>query len=117
MPSEHTEVDNYLVQFSGETRIRLEILRKLVRKKSPDAIESFSYGLIGYKRNGKPLLYFGGFAKHIGVYATSNGHEAFAKEFAIYKQGRGSVQLPIDKPLPIELIERVIIYRNQQTEA
>lgn len=116
MKNEKSDVDAYIAGFSGETRRRLEQLRELICQVSPDAEEAISYGLVGYKRNGKPLVYFGGFDKHIGLYATPNGHEAFAKEFAEYKQGKGSVQLPLDRPLPIELIKRVIEHRNQQTE-
>lgn len=110
------DVDAYIANFNGETRRRLERLRKLIRESSPDAEEALSYGLVGYKRNGKPLVYFGGFEKHVGFYATPNGHEAFAEEFAQYKQGKGSVQLLLDKPLPEELIKRVVEYRNTQTE-
>lgn len=116
MTDEHTEVDAYISSFSGETRRRLETMRSIIRSESPDAVEAISYGLVGYKRNGKPLVYFGGFPKHIGFYATPNGHEAFAEEFAPYKQGKGSVQLPLDQPLPEDLVRRVVAYRNQQTE-
>lgn len=116
MSNEKSDVDAYIASFSGETRRRLEQLRELIQEYSPDVVEALSYGLVGYKRNGKPLVYFGGFEKHIGFYATPNGHEAFADDFAKYKQGKGSVQLPLDQPLPIELIKRVIEYRNQQTE-
>jgi uncharacterized protein YdhG (YjbR/CyaY superfamily) len=116
MNVQNKEVDDYIAKFSGETRQRLEHIRDLVRVTSPDAAEAISYGLIGYKRNGKPLIYFGGFEKHIGFYATPNGHEAFAKEFSKYKQGKGSVQFPLEKSFPTELIKRVIEYRNQQTE-
>jgi uncharacterized protein YdhG (YjbR/CyaY superfamily) len=84
------------------------------KKESPQAVESFSYGLIGYKLNGKPLIYIGAFANHIGLYATPNGHKAFEKEFAVYKQGKGSVQFPLDRPLPVELITRVVQHRNTQ---
>ena len=73
-----------------------------------------SYGLVGYKLNGKPLVYFGAFPNHIGFYATPNGHEAFKDEFAKYKQGKGSVQFPNDQPLPVELITRVIAHRKEQ---
>jgi uncharacterized protein YdhG (YjbR/CyaY superfamily) len=116
MNDPHAEVNTYIGSFTGETRQRLETLRELVNLTSPDAVEAMSYGLVGYKRNGKPLVYFGGFNKHIGFYATPNGHEAFVREFSKYKQGKGSVQLPLDQPLPVELLKRVIEYRNQQTE-
>ncbi len=116
MVNNHPDVDDYIAGFADETRQRLETLRKLIRQASPDATEAMSYGIVGYKRNGKPLVYIGGFDKHIGFYATPNGHEAFADEFAKYNQGKGSVQLPLNEPLPIDLIKRVVEYRNQQTE-
>lgn len=111
-----TSVDEYINQFDGELKSRLLKLRELVKAESPDAVEALSYGLVGYKRNGKPLVYFGGFKSHVGFYATPNGHEAFAKDFAKYKQGKGSVQFPLSQPLPVDLIKRVVQYRNLQTE-
>lgn len=107
-------VDEYLSQFDGEVKVCLLQLREVVRMEVPEAVEVFSYGLVGYKMNGKPLVYFGGFKHHIGFYATPNGHEAFADEFSKYKQGKGSVQFPNDQPLPIDLIKRVIAYRKGQ---
>lgn len=101
----------YLARFPDETRSRLETLRKMVRERSPQAAEAMSYGLIGYKLNGHPLIYFGGFTHHVGLYATPVGHEAFAAEFAKYKQGKGSVQFPHAEPLPLDLIARVIAHR------
>jgi uncharacterized protein YdhG (YjbR/CyaY superfamily) len=114
--NKNNEVDSYLARFSGEARQRMDGIRELIHKASPDAVEAISYGLVGYKRNGKPLVYFGGFENHIGFYATPNGHEAFADEFAKYKQGKGSVQLPLNQPLPADLIKRVVEYRILQTE-
>jgi uncharacterized protein YdhG (YjbR/CyaY superfamily) len=64
-----------------------------------------------YKLGGKPLVYFAAFPAHIGFYATPNGHEAFKAEFAPYKQGKGSVQFPHSKPLPTELVRKVVKYR------
>jgi len=108
------KVDEYINQFDGEVKLRLLQLRKLVKAEAPDAEEAFVYGMVGYKLNKKPLVYFGGFAHHIGFYATPNGHAAFAEDFAKYKQGKGSVQFPNDQPLPVELIRRVVVYRKQQ---
>jgi uncharacterized protein YdhG (YjbR/CyaY superfamily) len=112
--SKITTVDEYLVSFDGELRDRLKVMRVLIRKEAPEAAEGLSYGLVGYKLNGKPLVYFGGFAHHVGFYATPNGHEAFAEEFSKYKQGKGSVQFPLDRPLPVDLIKRVVRYRKAQ---
>ena len=107
-------VDEYLGRFDGELRRRLDAVRRTIRAEAPEAAESFSYGLVGYKLNGKPLVYFGGFKNHLGFYATPNGHEAFAREFAEYKQGKGSVQFPLDRPLPTDLIKRVVAFRKAQ---
>lgn len=106
-------VDAYIEQFDGEAKTRLVALRELLRAEVPEAEESFSYGLIGYKLHKKPLVYFGGFKNHIGFYATPNGHTAFAEDFSTYKQGKGSVQFPLDQPLPVDLVKRVVEYRKR----
>lgn len=107
-------VQEYINQFDGEVKARLVQLRTLIQTEVPEAEESISYGLVGYKLNNKPLVYFGGFKNHIGFYATPNGHEAFKQEFSKYKQGKGSVQFPNNRPLPIELVKRVVMYRKGQ---
>ncbi len=108
------DVESYINQFEGDVRERLTQLRDIIHTEVPDAVEGFSYGLVGYKLNKKPIVYFGGFKNHVGFYATPNGHAAFMEEFAKYKQGKGSVQLPNDQPLPIDLIKRVVAYRKAQ---
>ncbi len=107
-------VDEYLNNFDGEARIRLDTMRSIVKELAPQAEESFSYGLVGYKLNKKPLVYFGGFAHHTGFYATPNGHEAFKEEFSKYKQGKGSVQFPLDQAFPVELVRKVVHFRVEQ---
>lgn len=114
--SDMQSVDDYIDNFEGDARKRLEIMRELVRELVPEAVESMAYGMPAYKLNGKPLVYFAAFPKHVGFYATPNGHEAFRAEFAPYKQGKGSVQFPLDRPLPRELIRRVILFRKTSTE-
>lgn len=107
-------VQDYINQFDGEVKARLLQLREIVTTAAPDAQEGIMYGLVGYKLNGKPLVYFGGFAHHIGFYATPQGHEAFASELSGYKQGKGSVQFPLDHPLPIDLIKRMVQFKVRQ---
>ena len=109
-------VDQYIAQFDGEVKKRLEVMRMFIRSQAPHAQESIAYGMPAYKLNGKPLVYFAGYPHHVGFYAIPNGHEAFAKEFAQYKQGKGSVQFPHDQPLPVDLIKRVVQYRKKQLE-
>lgn len=108
------DVDTYIAAFEGLVNERLHAMRDIVQTEAPNATESIAYGLVGYKINNKPLVYFGGYKGHIGFYATPNGHDAFKQEFSKYKQGKGSVQFPHDQPLPVELIRRVISYRKNQ---
>ena len=104
-------IETYLDGFDGEVLARLERVRAIVRDEAPEAVEGLAYGLIGWKLNKKPLIYTGGFAKHIGLYATPQGHEVFADELSQYKQGKGSVQLPLTEPLPEDLIRRIVAFR------
>lgn len=104
-------VEDYLAEFGGDVRARLETMREVVRAAAPDAVESMAYGMPAYKLDKKPLVYFAGFDKHVGFYATPNGHEAFAEDFARYTQGKGSVQFPHTEPLPTDLVRRVVEFR------
>lgn len=105
-------VDAYLDQYSGDVRARLDEMRAVIRRTAPDAVESIAYGMPAYKLDGRPLVYFACFDKHVGFYATPNGHEAFAADFAPYKQGKGSVQFPHTQPLPLDLVRRVVEFRE-----
>ena len=118
MNKEIKNVDDYISNFPSETKTKLQIIRQIIKDIAPEAIESISYGMPAYKTNKKPLVYFGGFARHIGFYATPAGHEKFKKQLSFYKQGKGSVQFPLDKPLPVNLIKEIVKFRvtkNNQT--
>ena len=104
-------VEAYLSGFDGEVLARLERVRAIVAGEAPEAVEGLAYGLIGWKLRGKPLIYAGGFAKHLGLYATPQGHAAFAEELSHYKQGKGSVQLPLSEPWPEDLVRRIVAFR------
>ena len=105
------DVAEYIGEFSEEIRCRLEQIREIIRREAPEAVESISYGMPAYKLYGKPLVYFAGYAGHVGFYATPNGHQAFADELSHYKQGKGSVQFPHDRPLPEDLVIRMVRFR------
>ena len=105
------EVDDYIAGFPPEVQIIMYEIRRRITDAAPDAVEGMAYGMPGYKTHGKPLVYFAGYIKHIGFYATPTGHSAFAEELAQYKQGKGSVQFPLDKPIPYDLIHRIIVFR------
>ncbi len=105
------DVDCYIAQFPEHVQIILEKIRGVIRSAAPSAEESISYGMPAYKLRKKPLVYFAGYEKHIGLYATPTGHEAFKVELAAYKQGKGSVRFPLDLPIPFDLIRRIVEWR------
>ncbi|HLP71369.1 MAG TPA: DUF1801 domain-containing protein [Bacteroidales bacterium] len=107
-------VDEYIGSFPGTTRKLLEQMRKTIRAAAPEADESIAYGMPAYKLNKKPLVYFAGFDHHIGFYATPTGHAEFAAELSKYKQGKGSVQFPVDQPLPLDLVSRITKFRVKE---
>jgi uncharacterized protein YdhG (YjbR/CyaY superfamily) len=110
-------VDEYIASFPKETQAVLEKIRVVVRHKAPEAIEGMAYGMPGYKTLGKPLVYFGVYKNHIGLYATPGGHSAFADELSGYKQGKGSVQFPLNQPLPLDLIARIVEFRVAENKS
>jgi uncharacterized protein YdhG (YjbR/CyaY superfamily) len=104
-------VDEYINSFPEKTRELLKQIRAVIKLAAPDAEEGITYGMPAYKTYGRPLLYFAGFSKHIGFYATPSGHSAFSEELSKYRQGKGSVQFPLDKPLPLDLIAQMTEFR------
>ena len=111
MNTKTSNVDEYIKSFPKSTQTLLKQVRKAIRENAPGSEELIGYGMPGYKLNKKPLVYFAGYANHIGFYATPNGHEKFAKELSKYKQGKGSVQFPINEPMPIDLIIKIVKFR------
>lgn len=114
MMEKYTTVDQYLSQQIPTTKIILESLRTLIKTTCPDAVESISYGMPAYKFNKKPLIYFAGYDHHIGIYATPSANLAFSQELSGYKQGKWSIQFPLNTPLPLDLIEKMIRFKMQE---
>ena len=116
MKIDFQSVNAYIATFPKEVQEILEKIRATIIKKAPSAIESISYGMPAYKTNGKPLVYFAGYKKHIGFYATPTGHSAFNDELSKYKQGKGSVQFQINEPIPYDLIAKIVSFRVKENE-
>ncbi len=110
-------VGEYIDSFPEEVRVLLRQMRDAVIENAPGAEESFAYNMPAYKLNGRPLVYFAGFKRHIGFYATPSGHSEFAKELSQYKQGKGSVRFPLGRPLPLDLIVRIVRFRVNENLA
>ena len=112
-PPKISTVEAYLADFPSDVRTRMKQIRELVLELVPEAVESISYGMPAYKYKKKPLVYFGGFQHHIGLYPTPNGIEAFLEELKPYAHAKGSVKFPHDQPLPMELIRKIVLFRQQ----
>lgn len=110
-------VDDYIANFPKEIQEKLSTIRVIIIENAPDAIEGISYGMPAYKTQKKPLVYFAGYSNHIGFYGTPNAHKVFAKELKGYKQGKGSVQFPLDKPLPTELIQQMVQFKAKENSS
>lgn len=110
-----TAIDEYIAGFPHQTKEYLNQIRETIQLAAPEAEESISYAMPAFKLKGKPLVYFAGYKGHIGFYATPTGHKAFEKDLSVYKQGKGSVQFPLDKPMPLDLIARITKFRAEET--
>ena len=107
-------IDEYIETFQNDVQSILEKMRQTIKKAAPEAVEAISYQMPTFKLNGKNLVHFAAFKNHIGFYPIPSGIEAFKKELSLYKQGKGSVQFPIDKPIPYDLVEKIVKYRVKE---
>jgi len=107
-------VDEYIETFPKGVQGILQRMRLTIRKAAPEAVETISYHMPTFKLNGKGLVYFAAYENHVGLYPIPSGMKAFEKELSAYKQGKGSVQFPIDKPIPYDLVRRIVVYRAKE---
>ena len=105
-------IDEYFAQFQPEIQDTLQKIRAIIHEVAPECIENMSYQMPAFSLNGKPLAYFAVFKKHIGFYPTPTGIDDFKEDLSAYKQGKGSVQFPLNKPVPFELIKRIVQFRK-----
>lgn len=113
MGTKYESVDAYISSFPKEVQDRLEEIRSLIIQAAKDATEKISYNIPAYYLNGRYLIYFAGYKKHIGLYPVPTNKE-FEKDFMPYKtSGKGAIQFPLDKPLPLDLIRKIVKYKMQ----
>jgi len=105
-------IDQYIANFPAATQKLLQQVRETIQLAVPEAKEVISYGMPAFKQKGI-LVYFAGYAKHIGFYPTGSGIEAFKNEFGNYKWSKGAVQFPIDQPMPLELITKITKFKAE----
>ncbi|MCK9207496.1 MAG: DUF1801 domain-containing protein [Salinivirgaceae bacterium] len=104
------EVDTYISAFPPEVQALLEQVRATIKQNAPDADETISYQMPTYVYHGN-LVHFAGYKNHIGFYPVPSGIEAFKKELLVYKGAKGSVQFPLNQPMPLELIAKIVRFR------
>jgi uncharacterized protein YdhG (YjbR/CyaY superfamily) len=104
-------IDAYISTFPSDIQTILEQVRAVIQKTAPDAEEKISYGMPTYTLNNVNLVHFAAFKSHIGFYPTPVGMDTFKNDLAGYKTGKGSVQFPLDQPMPFDLIKRIVEFR------
>jgi uncharacterized protein YdhG (YjbR/CyaY superfamily) len=107
------DVDFFIAGFPKETQILLEQIRATIKKAAPEAKEGINYGIPTFTLSGN-LVHFSAFKTHIGFYPTPSGIKAFKKELIGYKSAKGSVQFPLEKPLPLGLIDEIVKFRVKE---
>jgi uncharacterized protein YdhG (YjbR/CyaY superfamily) len=110
MMTKPANVDAYIASFPAGIQNLLEQMRATIKTAAPEATEIISYGIPAFKLNSM-LVWFAAHTNHIGLYPRGSGLEEFKTELSAYKTGKGSVQFPFDKPLPLELIAKIVKFR------
>lgn len=110
------DIDEYIANFPKDTQAILQKIRQIIKTAAPDAQETINYQMPTFTLNGN-LVHFAAFEKHIGFYPTPTGIEKFKKEIDKYKNAKGSVQFPLDQPIPYELIRKITEFRVQEQQA
>ena len=111
--SRSPKIDAYIAGFPEDVQQILEKIRTTIQKAAPNAEETINYGIPTFTLKGN-LVHFAGFKKHIGFYPTPTGIEKFRKELSVYEGAKGSVQFPLDKPIPYGLISRIVKFRVKE---
>lgn len=106
-------IDEYIAGFPEEIQLILEKIRQTIRKAAPEAEETIKYRMPTFTLKGN-LVHFAAFQNHIGFYPVPTGIEAFKEELSVYKGGKGSVQFPLDRPIPYDLIDRIVRFRVKE---
>jgi uncharacterized protein YdhG (YjbR/CyaY superfamily) len=109
-------VNEYIATYPEEVQSILTNIRSLIKDLAPDAVEKIAYGMPAFKTEGKPLIYFAAFSKHIGLYATPTANVRFAEKLQNYTYGKGSIQFPLNKPIPYDLVREIVVFKYTENQ-
>jgi uncharacterized protein YdhG (YjbR/CyaY superfamily) len=112
-PNAEGSVDGYIRSFPRSVQVKLRAMRAAIREAAPEAVEKISYGMPCFFLRGN-LVYFAAFSRHIGFYPTASGVAHFQKEISGYRSSKGAIQIPLDEPLPIDLIQKITRFRVKE---
>ena len=104
-------VDEYIETFPKNVQKILKQVRRTIKAAAPGAREKISYQIAAFELNGRNLIHFAGWKNHIAIYPIPSGSEAFNKQAAQYADGKGTLKFPLDKPMPLRLITKIVEYR------
>ncbi len=105
-----TTIDEYISTFPEGIQAILEKVKQAIQKAAPDAVETMSYGIPTFDLNGKHLVFFAGWKHHISLYPLPAGDAAFQQEISHYKRAKGTIQFPLDKPIPYGFVEQIVTF-------
>lgn len=114
MTQQNETMDDYIKACPQDVQIILEKIRQTIRKLAPEAVEAISYQMPAFKLNGRYLVYFAAWKHHIGFYPMPSGTKAFKNELAQHKTTKGLVQFPLNKPIPYDLVKRIVMFRVKE---
>jgi uncharacterized protein YdhG (YjbR/CyaY superfamily) len=109
-------IDEFIALFPPEVQEKLNRIRAIIREEAPGAAETIAYGIPTFVLHGN-LVHFSAYKEHIGFYPAPSGIEHFKDELALYQKGKGTLQFPLNQPIPFDLIRRVVACRVQQNLA
>ncbi len=109
-------IQQYLSNLRDEAQSAVQVIRTLIKETAPDAQEGLSYGVGGFSQNGKYFIYYAGYKKHTSIYPASRPHPAFEEELKHYKGGKDTIQFPLNQPIPVDLIQRIVRFRIGENE-
>ncbi len=107
-------IHEYSRRFPDDVQAIIKHLRQVIQAAAPGAREAISYGIPAFMLNGRGLIYFGVYKKHVGMYPVPAGSAAFNKQLGAYRTGKGTLQFPLDKPMPYSLISRIVRARMRE---
>jgi uncharacterized protein YdhG (YjbR/CyaY superfamily) len=115
MRDQFATIDEYIASFPQDVQEKLRGIRTVIHRAAPDAEEAIRYGIPTFRLEGSNLVHFAAFRDHLSFFPTASGVEKFQKELSSFKLSKGTIQLPLNEPVPYDLVERIVRFRAEET--